>query len=308
VVNIFVKILGFRYRPDVIVKDDKIIASRIMAQVNTLKSQEDFIRSLKASYYVNDELNPLKENSFPYSIYYVFFAQYLYITNVAAITLLISTTAVFLTTFILLASPIISIYILLCITMTIFDLLGLMALFDIYVNAVSVVNLVMSIGISVEACVHISQAFLSATGIIKFKKGSHLDRAKESLVEIGSSVFSGIVIVIIFIFNYNKTNLLGVIVLVFSTSEIFQIYYFRMFLFIVILSAMHGLIFLPGNIYNLYFVLLSFVGPYSRNSENIKENNDVDQVEKLNENDDYLDNTKINNEDNEKSYESYQSN
>jgi Niemann-Pick C1 protein len=110
---------GFRYRPDVIIKDDQIIASRIMAQVNTLKTQEDFIRSLKSTYHMNDDLNPLKDNSFPYSIYYIFFAQYLYITDVAAVTLLISTTAVFLTTLILLASPITSIYILLCIAMTI---------------------------------------------------------------------------------------------------------------------------------------------------------------------------------------------
>lgn len=35
-----------------------------------------------------------------------------------------------------------------------------MAIFDIQLNAVSVVNLVMSIGIAVEFCVHIAHAFL----------------------------------------------------------------------------------------------------------------------------------------------------
>lgn len=37
---------------------------------------------------------------------------------------------------------------------------GLMAILDIQLNAVSVVNLVMSIGIAVEFCVHIANAFL----------------------------------------------------------------------------------------------------------------------------------------------------
>ena len=36
---------------------------------------------------------------------------------------------------------------------------GVMACLDIQLNAVSVVNLIMSIGIAVEFCVHISHAF-----------------------------------------------------------------------------------------------------------------------------------------------------
>lgn len=36
---------------------------------------------------------------------------------------------------------------------------GVMVLWDIQLNAVSVVNLVMSIGIAVEFCVHITHAF-----------------------------------------------------------------------------------------------------------------------------------------------------
>lgn len=43
--------------------------------------------------------------------------------------------------------------------MVLLNLQGLMVVWDIELNAVSVVNLVMAIGIAVEFCVHITHAF-----------------------------------------------------------------------------------------------------------------------------------------------------
>ena len=62
----------------------------------------------------------------------------------------------------------------------------------------------------------------------------------------GTSVFSGITL----------TKFCGVVVLFFSQSEIFEVYYFRMYIVIVILGACHGLIFFP--------TMLSLIGtPYN---------------------------------------------
>jgi len=120
--------------------------------------------------------------------------------------------------------------------MIIADTLGAMAAFDILLNAISVVNLVMAIGISVEFCIHITVAFMAA-------RGTQDERVTLALTNVGSSVFSGIFL----------TKFFGVLVLAFSTSQLFQVYYFRMYMAICILGGLHGLMLLP--------VLLSLFGP-----------------------------------------------
>lgn len=94
----------------------------------------------------------------------------------------------------------------------------------------------MALGFSVEFCVHIAIAFNRFVG----KKR---DRAMRAIFHMGSSVLVGI----------GSTKFIGVMVLAFAPSTLFRLYYFRMYLFIILLGLFNGLMVIP--------LLLSRIGP-----------------------------------------------
>ncbi|ORX62177.1 multidrug efflux transporter AcrB transmembrane domain-containing protein [Hesseltinella vesiculosa] len=217
------------YGDAVVVSPDSIDTSHFRTFHTPLRSQNDFIRAFAASHRIADELSTsLQMQVYPYSVFYVFFEQYAEIVPMAFQLLGCAVAAIFLVTTALLGSLRCGAIVMLVVGMILTDVVGTMVLWDISLNAVSLVNLVICVGISVEFCCHIARGFMVASG-------SLLSRSRQSLQEVGSSVFSGITL----------TKFAGIVVLAFTRSKIFEIYYFRMYLSIVIYGALHGLILLP---------------------------------------------------------------
>lgn len=219
---------------------DTINASHFRSSHGPLRSQEDFIEAYASARRISDSISEnIGTEVFPYSKFYIFFDQYTTIVKLTA-TLLGSAIALILViTSILLGSIRTGIVVTVTVTMIVIDIIGTMAVAGVSLNAVSLVNLVICVGIGVEFCAHIARAFMFPSRNVmeraKNKFRGKDARAWTALVNVGGSVFSGITI----------TKFLGVFILAFTRSKIFEIYYFRIWLALVILAAAHALIFLP---------------------------------------------------------------
>jgi Niemann-Pick C1 protein len=224
-----------------------ILASHFRTFHTPLQGQEDFINSYAAARRISNDISSRHNiDVFPYSKHYIFFDQYNSIIRLTATLLSVAVAIIFILTSSLLGSLLTGAVVAVTVIMILVDIIGVMALASVSLNAVSLVNLVICVGIGVEFCAHIARAFMFPSKSV-MERARHKFRGRDlrawtALVNVGGSVFSGITV----------TKFLGVTVLAFTRSKIFEVYYFRIWLALVVLASSHALVFLP--------VALSFFG------------------------------------------------
>lgn len=114
---------------------------------------------------------------------------------------------------------------------------GYMALWNVNLDSISMINLIMCIGFSVDYTAHICYAYMSS------KAKTPDEKVKECLYALGLPILQGSI-----------STILGVLALILAESYIFLVF-FKMVFLVVFFGAMHGLFLLP--------VLLSLFGPGS---------------------------------------------
>lgn len=274
-------ICGEQFDTDIIFDSTgNVKTSRFRFQHKALKNQKDYINALRDTRYAVDQMakdmvpnmNSRAELStyaltssidwtdssnsyhnterlaYSYSLFYVYYEQYSNIRGLAIQNLLLAFGAVLLAIE-LLTNLYAAAIVTLMVGCTTWGLIGFCYVWNkisggygVEINAISVVNLVMCCGLAVEFCVHIMTSYLKQTG-------TNEERSRKALIDMGSTVMTGIV----------STKLIGVTVLGFAPSEVFRLYYFRMYMGIIVLGFFHGLALQP--------IILSYIGPKSEGKE-----------------------------------------
>ena len=117
--------------------------------------------------------------------------------------------------------------------------LGFISLWGVALDSISMVNLIMCIGLSVDFSAHIAHHFATSSA------ASIEDCVKESLFALGFPILQGAL-----------STIIGVFGLVLTPSYVF-VTFFKMIFLVVCLGALHGIFVLP--------VLLSFTSPSKTN-------------------------------------------
>lgn len=216
----------------------KIIASRFLVQaLNITDTNHEKVMVADLRHLVSQ--SPLNASIF--HPYFVFFDQFELVRPTAIQSMIVGAIIMIIISNLFIPNFLCSLWVAFSIISIELGVAGYMALWDVNLDSISMVNLIMCIGYSVDFTAHICYAYMTS------KSNSSKVRVRESLYSLGWPIFQGAV-----------STILGCIALLLAGSYIFLVF-FKMIFLVMIFGALHGLFLLP--------VLLSLLGPVSCNEE-----------------------------------------
>ncbi|KFU96662.1 Patched domain-containing protein 3, partial [Chaetura pelagica] len=212
------------YEWDINMTQNKIETSRFFIQtVNVISAVDE--KSL---------LNQLRETarqcSIPLMVYhpaFIYYDQYLVIVQNTIQNVVIAAGAMLIISLLLIPNPLCCLWVTFAIASVIVGVAGFMTFWNVNLDSISMINLVICIGFSVDFSAHISYAFVTS------KETSANGRAIKALSQLGYPVLQGAV-----------STILGVVVLAAAKAYIFRTFFKIMFL-VILFGALHGLVFIP---------------------------------------------------------------
>ncbi|XP_071270295.1 patched domain-containing protein 3-like isoform X1 [Salvelinus alpinus] len=219
------------FTQDVNFTDNTIYASRMFIQtvnVSTAVDEKNMLNELRVT--AND--CPVK--LVVYHPAFIYFDQYAVIVSNTIQNIVVATLAMLVISLLLIPNPICSLWVTFAIASVIVGVAGFMAFWHVNLDSVSMINLIICIGFSVDFSAHISYAFVSSN------KRTANEKAIDAVYHLGYPIIQGAV-----------STILGVVALCAAESYIFRTFFKIMFL-VISFGVLHGIVFIP--------VFLTFFG------------------------------------------------
>ncbi|KAI1891334.1 hypothetical protein AGOR_G00142730 [Albula goreensis] len=167
--------------------------------------------------------------------------------------ILVATVAMLVISLLLIPNPLCSLWVTFAIGSVIVGVAGFMALWDVNLDSISMINLVICIGFSVDFSAHISYAFVSSN------ESTANGKVCDALYSLGYPLVQGAV-----------STILGVVVLAAAESYIFRTFFKIMFL-VILFGVVHGIMFIP--------VFLTFFGLCSSSDQDNTKQQDNENIQ-----------------------------
>lgn len=201
--------------------DNQIQASRFFIQTLNKTTMKDMMSGLRET----AEECPVE--LLVYHPAFIYFDQYTVIMENTIQTILVAVIVMLVVSLILIPSPLCSVWVAFAICSVIVGVTGFMSLWGVNLDSISMINLVMCIGFSVDFSAHISYSFVSSP------KSDVNEKAGDALARLGYPIVQGAL-----------STVLGVVVLSMSGSYIFRTFFKIVFL-VITFGLLHGLVFIP---------------------------------------------------------------
>lgn len=212
------------FKQDVNFTNNSIHASRFFIQTVNISTAIDEMNML------NKLRDTAKRCPVPLLVYhpaFIYYDQYAVIVSNTIQNIAVTTAVMLLISLLLIPNPLCSLWVTFSIASVIVGVTGFMALWDVNLDTISMIILVVCIGFSVDFSAHISYAFVSN------QKLSANEKAVEALFHLGYPIVQGAV-----------STILGVVVLSASKNYIFRTFFKIMFL-VIFFGLFHGITFIP---------------------------------------------------------------
>lgn len=225
--------LNSMFRQDInMTADEGIQASRFFVQTLNKTPMMDLMAGLRRT------AEDCPVDLLVYHPAFIYYDQYTVIKDNTIQTILIAVVVMLVVSLLLIPNPLCSVWVAFAICSVMVGVKGFMALWNVNLDSISMINLIMCIGFSVDFSAHISYSLVSSS------KRDVNEKAKIALAHLGYPILQGAL-----------STILGVVVLSVSRSYIFRTFFKIVFL-VISFGLLHGLVFIP--------VFLTFCGVCTR--------------------------------------------